>query len=803
MRESLIPEKLRSPATVLATAVLYYGAGRLSLLLAIPPGYVTGIWLPSGVALALTLLRGKPALLGVWIGAFLVELHASGCLPDTPQMAWVSAIIACGAMMQTAIGAYLVRRFVRFPTPLVEAQDIFLFLLLGGVAGCLINASLSVPLLLAVEKIPAESATLNWATWWLGDAIGVFITAPLIFIGFGQPREIWRPRLLPVGGAILLGATLVVSLFFAAKQRDQRNILTRFFKNADIAKNLAKEELSNAPERLPQTMRWMDMRHFVWWVDEVAADRTKHRAYSGTTPSDGTAAQTGCRQTTPFDAGGRHWLFHAELPQTGYESRRSEPLWEILAGGFFFTGLLGAFALVLTGRTRVVEAQVNERTARLLELNGVLQNEIDQRLRAEDGTRLLNRELEKRVQERTAELEAARLEAESANRAKSAFLANISHEVRTPMNGVLGLAEIMERSGLNYQQREWMKSLKASGETMMRILDDVLDLAKVESGQLTLGKAPFRLRHELDKTMRMLGVRAEQKGLVMHHRVDDAVPDALVGDALRLRQILTNLIGNAIKFTASGSVSVQVALEKNFTDGPNRRVTLHWVVADTGIGISEEQLPRLFSPFAQGDSSITRRFGGTGLGLSISARLAQMMDGRIWAQNRAGGGSVFHLICVLEAAPAPSRPANDLPPPGGPAPASPVGPRRVLVVDDNAVNRMVAQTLLAQHGHQIDSAADGQEAVDLLAHTEFDVILMDIQMPVMDGFEALRQLRKEEAIAKRPPRRVIALTASAMRGDREICLSAGFDGYIGKPFQPNELFDAVELGDAPNISPSS
>lgn len=780
---------------VMVTAALYCATGWLGLFFAIPPGYATAIWLPSGIALAAVLLRGPGMLPGIWLGSFVVNLSIGGNAWAEPNGLLAAACIGLSATLQAHVGARLIRRFVAFPLLLVKARDILLFLALGGGVGGMINASCSVPILVALGKMPLSGAPINWLTWWIGDAIGVFVMVPLALIAFGQPRDFWRRRVFTVGVPLVLSMVAAGASYLVAQRRDVENIHGSFVRNVEIMEVFAREDIAKNPADIPDSMRWAEAKGIAWWVDKEDGRGGLERVYGGSLRPDGASGRFGCaRRTVIIADGANRWILNAELTGNYLTLDSFWQLWSLLVGSFLLTGMLGAFLLVLTGHTRVVEEQVSERTARLVELNAVLEEEIGRRQRAQEEARLLNQELEKRVQDRTAQLEASKVEAETANRAKSAFLANISHEVRTPMNGVLGVAEILERSELGYQQREWVKTLKASGETMVRLLDDVLDLAKVESGNLPLEKNPFALRHELDKAMRLLAVRAGQKGLVLHHAVDDAVPDALLGDALRLRQILLNLGGNAVKFTAHGSVSVRVELDGTPDAHSASQVALRFSVADTGVGIAPDQLPKLFQPFSQGDSTITRRFGGTGLGLSISAHLAQLMGGRVWAENRAGGGSVFHAVCVLEAAAPSPRTAASLPAAAA-AVAPPAGrARRVLVVDDNAVNRAVAQALLSQRGHAVTLAEHGGEAVGILAGAEFDTILMDIQMPVMDGFEALRLLREEEAVTGRRTRRIIALTASAMRGDREICLSAGFNGYIGKPFQPSELFDMVELG---------
>lgn len=324
---------------------------------------------------------------------------------------------------------------------------------------------------------------------------------------------------------------------------------------------------------------------------------------------------------------------------------------------------------------------------------------------------------------------------------------------------------------------------------------------------MALEETPFSLRREMAQTMAMVSARAEKKGLVLTFAIDDAVPDALRGDALRFRQITLNLLDNAVKFTPHGSIGVRVSPgESGAASGG--RTPLRLEVADTGVGIPPGQLGAIFDAFAQADASVTRKFGGTGLGLAICARLVKLMGGTIRAENRAGGGSVFTVELALpqvgggggEAVSAPGA-GVARPVPSASAPAS-VSRRRVLAVEDNRINQMVLENLLTPRGHQVALASHGGEALEILAREEFDIILMDVQMPVMDGFEALRRIRAEESATARPRRRVVALTASAMRGDREICMAAGMDGYLAKPIQPEALYAAVESPPGPSVPPA-
>lgn len=409
------------------------------------------------------------------------------------------------------------------------------------------------------------------------------------------------------------------------------------------------------------------------------------------------------------------------------------------------------------------------------------------RMRAEEDLRRLNATLESRIHERTEQLDVARKEAEAANAAKSAFLANISHEVRTPMNGILGLAELLRQTPLSDEQRGWIDTLRDSGEALLRLLNDVLDISKVEAGRMVLEEAPFSLRREMAAVSNLMAACATQKNIELRVKVADGVPDTLAGDALRLRQILTNLVGNAVKFTERGWVELAVHPEEGAAPG---HVRLRFSVADTGIGVPEDQLALIFDPFTQADSSVTRKYGGSGLGLSICARLAEMMGGHAFAERRADTGSVFHVVCEFNMAAAPAPAAA--PRPSAPATQAVPRSRRILLVEDNLVNQKVAVSLLSRRGHAVEVAAHGEEALAASALKEFDIVLMDVQMPVMDGLEATRRIRAREKAGKLPRQRIVAMTAGAMVGDRDICLAAGMDDYITKPFQAADLYALVE-----------
>ena len=378
----------------------------------------------------------------------------------------------------------------------------------------------------------------------------------------------------------------------------------------------------------------------------------------------------------------------------------------------------------------------------------------------------------------------ARDAALAAAEAKATFLATMSHELRTPMNGILGMTRLALDCDLDAEAREHLDTVRSSAEALLSVINDVLDFSKFEAGRLTIDRIPFALRRCLNDMLRTFAVQCADKGLALSCTIDAAVPDGLVGDPGRLRQVLVNLLGNAIKFTEHGAVAVEVTR----VSGDGGGAVLRFAVTDTGIGIPPEKLAAVFEAFTQADGSTSRRFGGTGLGLAISRRLVGLMGGEITVESTVGRGSAFHF--TLPFALAPSVPA---PQPRPAAMPSLTGRSlRVLLAEDNRVNQQLAVRLLEKRGHRVVVAANGREAVARWHAEPFDLVLMDVQMPVMDGIEATAAIRRAEAdAAKRTP--IVAMTANAMEGDRERCLAAGMDGYLPKPIDVAEFDRVLEL----------
>ncbi|MGZ3770021.1 MAG: ATP-binding protein [Bdellovibrio sp.] len=853
-------------------AIIYFITGKMGLLLALPPGYASPLWPPTGIGITALLLFGTKLWPGLILGAFFVNFsHA----PEKIGIL-VAVLISFGNTLSILIAAKTIKKLLNFPRSFYFEKDIFLFLLIAGPMAGFISASMGVTTLFFLREIHSSNVTLNWLNWFMGDAIGGIIFGPLALIFSGPSRKYWLKSITNVLLPLVLFFSLVILAVNYFNRTEKQKLSTEFTKRAEFAFEIFEKDISSLKSRL------VTLQSFYESSEEVTQQEFNHFAQT----LHVNRPEIQAIAWIPIDHNKKNFFpIRFVSPQVGndhlvgfnfgaIDKNRNLILEALDNHNIVTSGIMsladfkqpgsGIYLLLALARPQGVLLEVTK-VDRILDTINSFINDSSYRIFIEDVTysnsttiidtwkkahgeftqKHFNPELqwnkginvgnrnwrfylqqdlaysqgatsrtimsvlatlavtfltcalllivtsriirtENLVEQKTLHLRELNYQLEKASKAKSEFLANMSHEIRTPLNVLIGVSDLLEESPLNDEQKHYLSISKKAGQNLLNIVDDILDISKIESGSITLEKTDVDLDEIIKDVYEMFKIKAEEKNLNLSVDFESTIKKTYSGDPTRIKQILSNLVSNAVKFTSQGQIVIKVTPN---TD-KKRPGNILFSVSDTGPGIPENKISQLFQPFTQADSSITRKFGGTGLGLSICKRLTNMMNGDIQVKSELNKGSVFSFTLDLPV-------KEDVKPSNTNMVFTERNVSRqntglkILMVDDSSDNRLLLKAYLKDTPHTIYEATNGVEAIEQNLDKHPDLIMMDMQMPVMDGFTAVQEIRKWEKENNLAPVTIWALTAYAMTNEIQKSLQAGCNLHLVKPIHRVDLLNHI------------
>lgn len=855
-------------------AAVYYLTGKMGLFLALPPGYASPLWPPTGIGIVALLLFGVNLWPGLYLGAFFVNFeHAP---PSVEILA--AGGIAIGNTLSIVLAAICIKKFLSYPKPFYIEKDIFLFLLMAGPLAGFISASWGVSTLYFLHEVHGGNFVLNWLNWFIGDATGGIIFSPLALIFSIQSRQYWLKSVTNVLLPLISFFVFVVIALNYFNKTEKEKLTSDFTKRSDIAFEFLQKDINSLQDLLislqsfyesSQDVTQDEFKHFtkslyvnrpeiqaLAWISADSknpdlfpvrfVEPTKDNAHLsrinfGASKINRKLIDDALAQKDTIVSGvfpldsmkpreyGVYMLLAVARPKgvllevvnfnqvlKTISDFINDPSYRVVIEDIEGVSASSSTTLVdtwLTNPMKNVKAHFNpdfQWTSQIKIGNHFWKYQVQQDSTLIAGgtfrsiisllasllftflicallimvaSRVIR--TENIVAQKTLHLRELNVQLEKASQAKSEFLANMSHEIRTPLNVLLGMGELLEESPLNEEQLHYIDISKKAGENLLSIVNDILDISKIEAGSITLEKTEVDLPQLVKEVFDMFKIKAQEKDLHLSMTIDNSVRNIYLGDPTRIRQILSNLVSNAVKFTSTGSIDIRLTQNND----PTLLGNILFSVSDTGPGIPKDKISKLFQPFTQADSSITRKFGGTGLGLSICKRLTKMMAGDIQVKSELDKGSTFSFtldlpfVRVLDF---PTEKVNAL----HNVPRSHTS-LKILVADDSSDNRTLIKAYLKDMPHVVLEAADGVEALSLYREEQPDLIMMDMQMPIMDGITAVQEIRKWEKENKLAPVPIWALTAYAMTNEIQKSLRAGCNLHLTKPIRRHDLLNHI------------